>query len=223
MALPLFAQQTIFNVPSADIAVKKDWFFQHQTTTRAWNPGRSWIQTNAYGYGIGHYIELDATLFNLDLKDPGDSTLSVGFKTVIPLLRPTSRMPLRLVIGDMFEFTERPFDGTRRRSPHEGNWIYAMLNTELPRLRTHITGGISDGTNILFGERANGFLGGVEQPLSKRWMFQIDWFSGRHELSYWIPGIVYRFRERWMISLGIQMPNHDEVGQRAVILELTRF
>lgn len=221
------AQQTIFNVPSADIAVKKDWFYQHQTTTRVWNPGRSWIQTNAYGYGIGHYIELDATLFNLDLEDPKDSTLSVGFKTSIPLVSATSRMPLRVVVGDMFEFTERPFNqpgsDQRLRSPHEGNWIYAMVNTELPRTRTRITGGISDGTKILFGERANGFLGGIEQPLSNRWTFQVDWFSGRHELGYWIPGIVYRFHDRWMVSLGMQMPNHDEVGQRAIIFELTRF
>jgi hypothetical protein len=222
-ALPIFGQQTIFNVPSADIAVKTDWFFQHQTTTRVWNPGRSWVQTNAFGYGIGHSIELDATLFNLDVKDAKDSTLSVGFKASVPLLRNTAKMPLRLVVGDMFEFTERPLDNTRLRNPHEGNWAYVMLNTELPRLKTRLTGGLTDGTKVLFGQRANGFLGGLEQPLSNRWTFQVDWFSGHHELAYWIPGVVYRFRERWMLSLGLQVPNRTTVGSRAIIVELTRF
>ncbi len=224
LALPAVGQQTIFNVPSADIAAKKDWFYQHQATTRVWNPGRSWVQTNAFGYGVGHYVELDTTLFNLDLHDPKDSTFSVGFKTSVPLVSARAKMPLRLVVGDMFEFTERPFKQSQRlRSPHEGNWVYAMLHTEIPRIKTRLTGGYSDGTKILFGDRANGFLGGIEQPLSKRWMFQIDWFSGRHELGYWIPGIVYRFRERWMVSLGVQVPNSDDVGASALVVELTRF
>ena len=221
--MTLLGQQTIFNVPSADIAVKKDWFFQHQTTTRVWNPGRSWVQTNAFGYGIGHYIELDATLFNLDVKHPKDSTLSVGFKTSIPLLGEKAKMPLRLVVGDMFEFSERPLDQSRVRNPHEGNWMYAMLNTEIPRLKTRITGGVTDGTKVLFGERTNGFLGGVEQPLSNRWTFQADWFSGHHELAYLIPGVVYRFQERWMLSVGFQVPNKPSTGARAIIVELTRF
>ena len=147
----------------------------------------------------------------------------LGFKTSIPLLGEQAKMPLRLVVGDMFEFTERPLDQTRLRNPHEGNWMYAILNTEIPRLKTRITGGLSDGTKVLFGERANGFLGGVEQPLSKRWTFQADWFSGHHELAYWIPGVVYRFRERWMISLGFQIPNRQTHGSRAVVFELTRF
>lgn len=216
-------QQTIFNVPSADVAVKKDWFFQHQSTTRVWDPGRSWVQTNAYGYGIGHNLELDATLYNLDIEDAGDPAFSAGFKYSVPLLGPKSKLPVRLVVGDMFEFTERSFDASRLRSPHEGNWAYVMLSGELPSSKTRITGGFSDGTKILFGERANGFLGGVEQPLSKRWMFQVDWFSGHHELAYWIPGVVYRFQERWMLSLGMQMPNHATVGRRAIIVELTRF
>jgi hypothetical protein len=181
------------------------------------------VQTNAFGYGIGHYIELDLTLFNLDVKDPKDSTLSVGFKTSIPLLRHTAKMPLRLVVGDMFEFTERPLDNTRLRNPHEGNWAYLMLNTELPRFKTRLTGGLTDGTKVLFGQRANGFLGGLEQPLSNRWTFQVDWFSGHHELAYWIPGVVYRFRDRWMLSLGLQVPNRTTIGSRALVVELTRF
>ena len=223
-ALPLFGQQTIFNVPSPDISVKHDWFFQHQTTTRVWNPGRSWVQTNAFGYGIGHYVELDATLFNLDLKQPKDSTLSVGFKASIPLIAEDRKMPVRLVIGDMFEFTERSFDKTERfRNPREGNWVYAMLSTEIPGIKTRISGGFSDGTKILFGQRSNGILGGIEHPVSKRWMLQMDWFSGQHELAYWIPGVVYRFRDRWMVSLGYQVPNHSDFSSRAIVMELTRF
>jgi hypothetical protein len=223
LALPAFGQQTIFNVPSGDIAEKKDWFFQHQTTTRAWNPGRSWVQTNAFGYGIGHYIELDATLFNLDAHDPKAATLSAGFKASIPLLGKQAKMPLRLVVGDMFEFTERPLDQAPFRNPHEGNWAYLMLNTEMPRLKMRVTGGITEGTTVLFGQRAVGFLGGLEQPLSKRWTFQADWFSGNHELAYVIPGLVYRFQDRWMISMGYQIPNRRTQGVGAVVLELTRF
>lgn len=217
------AQQTIFNVPSADIADKHDWFYQHQTTARAWNPRRQWLQTNAFGYGIGHYMELDATLFNLNPREPGDAAASFGFKASIPVVKRRAGIPLRLVAGDLFEFTERALDARRLPSPREGNWIYVMLHTEAPRLKTRLTAGVTDGTQVLFGAHSAGFLGGIEQPLSKRWMFQVDWFSGHHELAFWIPGVVYRLQRRWMISTGLQFPNRPGAGQKAVVLELTRF
>ncbi|MEO8096559.1 MAG: hypothetical protein ABI811_02580 [Acidobacteriota bacterium] len=216
------AQQTIFNVPSADIAVKNDWFYQHQTVVRAWDGQRRWVQTNAFGYGIGHFLELDTTWYNLEPHHLKQSAASVGFKFSLPLREESRRWPLKLVAGDMVEFRDRS-ETPQLRSLHEGNWGYLMLFTELPKSHTRITAGGSTGTQILFGRKEAGFLGGVEQPLSDRWVFQLDWFSGHHDLAYWIPGVVYRFTTHWMVSLGYQVPNRPTGGFQGVVFELTRF
>jgi hypothetical protein len=97
-----------------------------------------------------------------------------------------------------------------------------MLNGELPASRTHLTGGFTAGTKALFGERTAGVLLGVEQHLNRRWMLQADWFSGRHDLAYLIPGVVCRTSPHWMVSLGYQLPNAKARGFGAFVFELTR-
>jgi hypothetical protein len=219
-SLILSAQQTIFNVPSADIAGPHDWFYQHQTSARAWGRQRSWIQTNSFGYGAGHSLELDVSWFNLQPDQLADSSAAVGFKWSQALRADRGGFAPRLVVGDMMEL-RAPNPGPRR-GPRNGNWFYAMLAAETPVTRTRVSAGFSDGTEILFGTREAGFMAGIEQPLRKGWSMQADWFSGRHELAYWIPGVVYRFRPRWMVSLGYQVPNPGAPGTRSVIVELTR-
>lgn len=214
LPIPALAQQTIFDVPSADVSGKKEWFYQHQTVIRAWGGDRRWIQTNAFGAGVGHSLELDATWFNLDVRSR-ESVGSAGFKWSPRLNSEESAVPLHFVAGDMVEF--------RSGQPRSGNWTYAMLSAELPRSHTHLTGGVSSGTRVLFGERTTGALAGVEQHLSERFMLQADWFSGKHDLAYLIPGAVYRVSRHWMVSLGYQIPNPGAAGFRAVVFELTRF
>ena len=209
-----WSQQTIFDVPSADVAAKHERFYQHQTVARAWNPDRRWIQTNAAGWGIGHSLELDATWFNLELNSPG-SVGSVGFKWSPRLNAEHASVPLRFVAGDLVQ--------ARGPSPRFGNWAYAMISAELPTTHTHLTGGVHTGTSILFGTKTVGVLVGIEYHLTDRWMLQADSFSGRHDLAYLIPGVVYRATPHWMVSLGYQIPNRHSAGFGAMVFELTRF
>ena len=208
------AQQTIFDVPSGDISVKGDWFYQHQTVARAWSPERRWIQTNAFGYGIGFHTEIDTTVFNTDAEHLSNTLGSIGFKSSLPIHGDEARVPLKFVVGDLL---------TVGAEHHTGNWSYAMLQATAPRIHTRVIAGASAGTAALFGRRTTGVLGGVEQPLTSRLTFQADWFSGKHDLAYAIPGLVYRFSRHWMISAGYQLPNSKSPGYRAAVLELTRF
>ena len=220
--LSAYGQQTIFNAPSADVAAKGDWFYQHQTVARAWSAEKHWVQTNSFGYGIGHNLEFDASWYNLEPHAIGQSSPSIGIKASIPLRKLGERLPTRLVIGDMIEFRERS-PNTTLDSPHEGNWIYALLSTEIPRAGTRITYGVTDGTSVLFGSRKFAAVVGVEHPLTSKWMLQTDWFAGKHDLGYLIPGAVYKFSKRWMLSLGYQMPNPNGTGFHGVVIELTRL
>jgi len=215
LALPLCAQQTIFDVPSGDVSVLNQWFYQHQTVTRNWNANRRWIQTNALGFGLGHSLELDATWFNLELNSISQSIPSVGFKWSPKLNGESARIPLRFVAGDMLQL--RP-SGARK-----GNWSYLMINAEIPMTHTTWTGGLNTGTSALFGRKTTGLLIGIEQHLTSRWMFQADWFSGNHDLAYLIPGMVYQASQHTMLSLGYQIPNHRKTGFGAIVFEFTRI
>lgn len=213
---PARAQQTIFDVPSADVSERHDFFYQHQTVARTWAPERHWIQTNAVGFGLGSNLEFDLTQFNFDINHPSSTIGSTGMKLSVPINGEESRVPLRFVVGDMIQFGS--IDGH-----HVGNWSYVMMNVELPLTHTRLTGGLHHGTSLLFGSKTTGFLGGFEQPISKKWMIQGDWIAGRNDLGYSIPGIVYRPVRHWMISLGYQIPNRSTPGYRAVVFELTRL
>lgn len=211
----LWGQQTIFDVPSADVSGKGEWFYQHQTVARSWGQDRHWLQTNAIGFGLGRSFEIDGTWFNLNPKAPGESNGSLGFKWSPRLNAEEAKVPLRLVAGEMIQ--------VRGTAPHPGNWAYLMLSAELPHSKTHLTGGVTSGTSVLFGEKTTGVLAGIEQHLTNHWMLQMDWFSGKHDLAYLIPGVVYRATPHWMISLGYQIPNRNSTGYGAIVFELTRI
>lgn len=214
VAAPLLAQQSIFDVPSADVSPKGQWFFQHQTVARETQPDRHWFLSNAYGYGVGHNLELDATLYSLAIHRPSLAVSAFGFKWNPRLNSATAKIPTRLVAGEMFTL-RKAADGRL------GHWSYVMLSAELPR-GARLTGGVTTGTTSLFGHKTTAAVAGWEQTLTKRWMFQVDWFSGKNDLGYWIPGFVRRVSDHWMISLGYQVPNRHSDGFHAVVLELTR-
>ena len=59
------AQQTVFNVPSADVTPKGKIFLQQEAQFRGSNPGAFFNGTTYSAAGIGYNTELDATLFNV--------------------------------------------------------------------------------------------------------------------------------------------------------------
>lgn len=210
----VLAQQTIFDVPSADVSPHGGWFYQHQTVARTWKGDRRWLQTNAVGFGLGRALELDLTWFNVETNGLSESAPSVGMKWSPRLNGAGAQVPLRFVAGEMVQF--------RAASPRLGNWAYAMVSAELKGSRTQLVGGVSSGTRALLGRQSTGVLAGVEQHLSERWMLQADWFSGTHDLAYLIPGVVYKPAKHWMVSLGYQIPNLRSDGFGAIVFELTR-
>ncbi|MEJ7608084.1 MAG: hypothetical protein WKF37_17900, partial [Bryobacteraceae bacterium] len=159
-SLPLPAQQTIFDVPSADVSDRRDWFYQHQTVSSAGAGSKRWVQTNSFGYGVGRNSELDVTVFDLDYESPSEALGGFGWKTSLPVGGEDSKYKSRLVIGDMVQVGSSE-EGARRT----GNWAYVLWSTEFARTKTRLTGGGFHGTAALFGNNVFNFLGGIEQPV----------------------------------------------------------
>lgn len=210
------AQQTIFNVPSADVTPKGKLFLQHESQFRGWKPGRFLSNTEYSAYGIGYNTELDATVFNINVPPSDNITLGIGFKAAIPLLKKQlSDEELKLTVGSMLPISLQG-DGV-------GNWSYSHLSVRIPKVKTRLTGGVSVGTRQIFGRNAIAFIGGVEQPVIKRVNIIADWYSGTHNLGLFITGVSVAFPEDTHLYVGYQIQNTDRSGSQGLVVELSKL
>lgn len=217
-----YAQQTIFNVPSADVTEKGHVFLQEEAQFNAWaGQNDNFYLNTAYGaYGIGHNTELDATLFGVSAPDtPPDIALGVGFKSAIPIPVLKNKFPKReykFVIGsEMLIGLEG--NGV-------GNWTYAELSGRLPVLNTRLTGGVSYGGRQVFGINTVAFIAGVEQPITKKFELQADWYSGgEHFAGFLIAGFNYKFPKNTTLYAGYQIPNTPRNGTPGFVIQLAKI
>ncbi|HSA06837.1 MAG TPA: hypothetical protein P5556_06635 [Candidatus Gastranaerophilales bacterium] len=214
---PALAQQTIFNAPSAEVAQKGRIFTQGEFQFRPWKPGRFMLNTDYFAVGIGHNTELDMTLFNVQSPASNNITLGTGFKSAIPLFK--EKLPkteLKAIIG-----TEvlASLEGNGA-----GNWSYAALSGRVPKVNTRLTAGVSYGTKDIFGVDTVAFIGGVEQPITKNFGLQADWYSGKeHFAGFFIPGFYYAFPKDVTLYAGYQIPNSSKNGVSGFVIELAKL
>jgi hypothetical protein len=202
-------------VPSADVAPKKSLFLEHESQFRPHQPGPFEYITQYTCLGVGFNTELDLTLINLAVPQSHNMSLGVGFKTAVPILkRKLPNTDLRLTFGELVPIS--------LENQGVGNWSYAHLSGRLPRLKTRITAGVSTGTRQIFFKNNVCFIGGYEQPVTRRLSLQGDWFSGDHSLGYFIPGLSYILPGEMILYAGYQIPNMRRVGRDGFVVELAK-
>jgi hypothetical protein len=211
-----FAQQTIFNVPSADAVPEGEVFLQHESQFRPWRPGRFLSNTEYAAVGIGHNLELDATFFNVNAPPSGNILLGLGFKKVFPLRQQKSpERDYKLTLGEILPIS--------LQGGGMGNWTYGHISGRLPKLNTRLTAGMSVGTKQIFGRNAVAFIGGYEQPVTRRLTLQGDWYSGTHNLGLFIPGFSYALPKDATLYVGYQLPNSKRSGSQGFVIELGKY
>lgn len=213
------AMQTIFNVPSADVTEKGHVFMQEEAQFSGSNPNSYYVSTTYSAYGIGHNTEIDATLFNVGSPATQNISLGVGFKSAIPIPVLKDKFPKRefkLTVGsDMLLGLEG--NGV-------GNWTYAHLSGRVPKLNTRLTAGISYGTKQVFGQETTAFIGGIEQPITKKFTLISDWYSGsEHFAGYLITGFSYALPKSTTLYAGYQIPNSSKVSNPGFVIELAKI
>lgn len=212
-----YAQQSIFNVPSADVTPKGRVFTEAEFQFRPWNPGRNMLNTDYAAVGIGHNTELDMTLFNVSAPASNNITLGTGFKSVIPvLIKKLPNQELKIIGGTMV-LASLEGQGV-------GNWSYCALSGRVPKVKTRLTAGVSYGTKQIFGKETVAFIGGIEQPLTKRLGLQVDWYSGtEHFAGFLISGFSYELPHDTAIYAGYQIPNSPKNGFSGFAIELAKL
>ena len=208
LALPLQAQQTIFNVPSADVLDPGKVYAEVDELFRPTDPEFS--STTVRGVvGVVPRIEAGVNFGGLVSPGPVVPTASVAVKI----------QPLK--IGD-FAVTAGGFGLFYLRGSEDGNPAgqgWGHLSYRLPGIGTRISvGGWYASGGYAKPDATGGALAALEQPLP--WVTGLslaaDWWSGENAIGYVSPGIVYAFGH-WTAYAAYSIKNGDSRGNAGLI------
>ena len=204
---PAAAQQTLFNVPSADVLPAGKLYLEEDDL---WRPGRgkdTYFTLRAVA-GLGGSVEAGVNLGGLVADGRSAPTANLALKWQ-PVHTPTWALTAG-VHGQLFlrggadgspsghayaHAAWTPFDGTRVTA---GAW--------------YATSGYAD-VGV-----AKGVLAGLEQHVSPKLVFQADWYSGRNGLGYFTPGFAWTVGP-WVLYGGYSVKNGDS-HENAVLVEV---
>jgi len=193
------AQQTIFNVPSADVLNRGQVYGELDLN---FHPSPwAFAAEPRIVFGDGHNIELGLNFPGLSTPQPSNFTLSPAVKWR-PYDNPQN--------GWAFFLGDNLFFPAQRQSYTAGNYAYASAAKTL-RKTTRFGFGVYDFSAHVAdrGNRAGAQLS-LEQPLSKKLKFAADWLSGA--TNYLTPGAVVQATKKLSIyaayQRGITYGNH---------------
>lgn len=194
------AQETVFDVPSADIFDKGKVYFEQDGTVRPVDPFATF--TPRLVAGIGHGIEIGV---NFD----GPSAPTIGEMDLAPTIKWMAwkgaasgwTSGWSFYLGDNVQFP------IRQRTYNAGNYFYAALAKEWKH-GTRVTAGGYDFTKHVVAEanRAGGQFT-IEQAISKRVTLAAEWYTGNHAVGYVNPGTIIKITPKWTGYFAYQIGN----------------
>ena len=226
LACPAQAQQTIINVPSVDQTKKDHVFFLHESQVRDWADNDFWLTTNFLTYGVTDRLEVAVTTYNLGRPRARNEAIGTGWKTAQPLFQEgLPDLDLKLGAGQMLIFS--------LTGKNPGVWSYGQAAFRIPGLRTRIMAGVSNGPTALFGQRTTHMIASYEQPLTllgdaiggkagkilSKMTLLGEWWSGRHELADFVPGVNYH-TDKLVVIVGYKFSNKPGRRGDGLILEV---
>lgn len=230
---PIKAQSLILGVPSASIAERNSFEVTHESQVNAWDKEKvQWHSFNFVCYGLTKNIELTASFNNLNNLNDNHLASGIGFKVVKRIAKTTdlSIVKPKIIVGS------NAVIGLAK--PSLGAWAYTMGSIRLPNFNTRLTGGLSYGTEEMYGYRDRfdettqttynqpirtaAFCGGVEQPVTEDITLLADYYAGEHDLAALIMAVQYE-TENNVFILGYKKPNETQETDALVIEVMHRF
>ncbi|HZQ94498.1 MAG TPA: hypothetical protein VFA67_05775 [Candidatus Sulfotelmatobacter sp.] len=209
-ALAMSAQETVFNVPSADILDSGKIYGELDFT---YNPASAVASyTPRLVVGIGHRIEIGANLNGI--ATPADVRT-----TVTPALKwkifDTPAHGFAVLVGDNVFM---PVQNTRYKA---GNYFYAEL-AKTWRAKTRLSAGLYHFTaDVVAPSQRVGGQFGIEQPVGSRITLAADWYTGYQVLGYVTPGIIVKATSRLTLYGSWQIGNYGlSEGNHQLLVEL---
>ena len=189
------AQETVFDVPSADFLDRGKVYGELDGTALAIGP--LFTYTPRIVLGVGHHIELGANFNGLSSPTLGQLDISPTIKWQL-WSRPS---------GWAFYVGDDVFFPVRQRSYNAGNYFYASFAKQWKH-GTRIGFGAYDFTRhvVAPANRAGGQFT-LEQQLTKRLTIAAEWYTGNHSAGYVNPGAIFKVTSKLTAYAAYQIGN----------------
>lgn len=209
------AQQTIFNVPTADILDKGKIYVEIDAAFKPNNEDAlrrfsSFVPRAVVGTGGNVEIGLNVTG---NLNPGADST------TLVPTVKyrfyQNNKKDVSLFAGTNF------YIPVRNRSYKFGTYSYAAVAKTINKTRL-TAGGYVFSKNVVAPNavRAGGQFG-IEQTINSKVTLAADWFTGRHANGYFTPGVIYKPHPQVTTYFSYSIGNADaKKGNHYFLFEL---
>lgn len=209
------AQQTIFNVPTADVLDKGKVYGEIDFSFKP-NCQAAVCKFSSFVprvvVGTGGNVEVGVNVIG-NVQPGSDST------TIVPAVKwkffENEKKDVALFAGTNF------YIPARNRSYNFGTYSYAAVAKTINKTRL-TAGGYVTSKNVFAANalRAGGQFG-IEQTLNSKVSLAADWITGRHSSGYFTPGVIYKPHPRvttyWSYSIG----NHKATaGNHFFLFEL---
>ena len=196
------AQTTIFNVPSADTQGRGSWGIEADFITKPVSYRDGGFQTYGYrvAYGLGNRTEVGSNFYLT--KGLGDATGQIEFSVKQNIYR-NEKLGVSVSGGAVIFVPVRPTNGDKTAI-----LVYANAKKEIEPLNgLTLTGGVYHvrrGNN--FGTKT-GVIAAAVQPITRKFSFVADWYSGKNRLGYASAGFNYNFTTRQYLLTGYSFGN----------------
>lgn len=212
-----FAQSTIANVPTTDVAPEKKVEVEFQYLLQAPAPDaladgttpRASVYVPRFNVGVGHNVEVGANVSFLHVN--GSGTTSAFLSPNVKWKFYDDESKGLAASGGAILFT--PLN--HREESQTFGMVYSNLSkTFKVSYGPRVTGGfysiVGQSDAEFSGPRAGAMLG-FEQPLSTRFKAVADWVSGRNGFGYFTPGVRFTFNGGSRLTAGYSFGN-DSFG-----------
>jgi hypothetical protein len=192
------AQETVFDVPSADILDKDKVYGELDGTAQ---PTASFFTyTPRVVIGFGHQIEAGVNFDGLSSPTISQLTLSPTIKW---------RLWNRETSGVSFYVGDDLFFPVRNRSYNAGNYFYAAIAKQWKH-GTRVTIGGYDFTRdvVAAANRAGGQFT-LEQQLTPKLTIAAEWYSGNQAVGYVNTGAIFKLTSKLTLYGAYQIGNAD--------------
>jgi len=207
-------QQTIFNVPTADVLDRGKVYFELDAAFKtnsqpALGKFSSFVPRVVVGAGGNVEVGLNVTG---NIQPGTDST------TLVPTVKwgfyQNEKKDFALFAGTNF------FIPVRNRSYNFGANSYAALSKTINKTRL-TAGGFVASSNVFAPDvvRVGGQLG-IEQTLNSKFTVAADWITGKHASGYFTPGLIYKPHPKLIAYFSYSIGNaHASRGNHFFLLE----
>lgn len=197
------AQSTIFNIPSTDVQAPRSVYLETDFITHFASYKNGGYQTYEprLVVGVPGHMEVGVNLVYTRSASPEPIVVEPNVKWQF---YNNEKQGIAVAAGALLSVPV-----THRRDGNTTGLVYlvgskSFSGSRAPRLTFggyQLLGRFAEGTD------KTGVLAGYEQPLTKKFSFVTDWFSGNNDLGYLTPGIGINFSPKNNIYAGYSFGN----------------